>query len=157
MISTYGLMRRVLVIGTSPPLWLLNNVAYAENLRAWQAQRQNDQARPVNPLVDWALATENAPSIRELSGWLESEGGDLPLLIDHYPDLPSDNFSGMSRIVDTQAVLQADSQVRSSIHQLQRDVIIMLGSRPTRMYPRTLHHGYFFAQVCEIRKYLLTS
>ncbi|KAG2183685.1 hypothetical protein INT43_006693 [Umbelopsis isabellina] len=147
-ISTYGLMRRVLVLGTSPPQRLLSNAAYSRNLRAWQAQLRNGQQRLVNPLLDWAQETEDSQSIRELRGWLESEDGDLPSFINHYPETPSDNYRGLSRSLGTQDVLQADRQARASIQHLHKDVIIMLGSRPTRMYPRTLHHGYFFAQVC---------
>ena len=70
-----------------------------------------------------------------------------PGFINHYSDIPSDNYQGLNRNLSLEATMAADRNVRTSIQVLRKDVIVMFGARPTRMFPRTLHHGYFFANV----------
>ena len=133
-------------IGTAPPRTTLQNPNYAENLRVWQASIQAGRVVS-NPLLDWDEESQTSRSIRELEGWVETDDGVLPGFINHYSDIPSDNYQGLNRNLSLEATMAADRNVRTSIQVLRKDVIVMFGARPTRMFPRTLHHGYFFANV----------
>ncbi|KAJ2956577.1 hypothetical protein NQZ79_g7587 [Umbelopsis isabellina] len=159
-IHTISLVSRVLIVGTAPPVTMLNNPEYQRNLQEWISQV--NQGTPIsNPPVDVMTESDISPTLRFLrdlvqedpidpdqgSDLMQVEPGYIPDFIDHYPDVESDNYRGLARAVSVEQIRLADRNVRQSIQQLNRDIIIMLGARPTFLYPHRQRRHYF-AEVC---------
>jgi hypothetical protein len=77
--GTYGLMRRILVVGTAPPITVLHSQEYQAALQA-----------STNPLLVWPTAARNSLSLRTLMNILTSNDFELidllPPFINQFPD-----------------------------------------------------------------------
>lgn len=86
-------------------------------------------------------------NIRFLAHLLRDGTQPLPTCIDHYPRLLSDSYRGLLGATSFDDVWEADTNVRQCIAHLQRDVMVMVGRRPTLLYPQD-HRSYYFTTVC---------
>jgi hypothetical protein len=168
-VSTIGLMRRALVIGTCPPAWLLNSPEYTRNLNEW-VTAVNSGRVVSNPVLNIDTLAERSDNIRALGHHLRSDDDYLPEFIDHHPTLLSGNFlySNSYRLyhyivanidqnpgnfddqfkeLQPTTLVDADRRVQRSISTLRKDVIIMLGARPTLLFAKQQRRN-FFALVC---------
>ncbi|KAG2178879.1 hypothetical protein INT43_001725 [Umbelopsis isabellina] len=137
-IPTYGLLRRLLFVGTAPP----NRISDSDYYR-----RLLD--RHAQPLMDWEVEIDNSRSIRELRDiyLADVENDYLPGFINHFPDRSSERFDDMSRTLSTQEIRQYDANLRNRIEELHRTVIVFYGARPTHMVP-FIQRWVFLSQVC---------
>ncbi|KAH8549075.1 hypothetical protein BGW37DRAFT_530684 [Umbelopsis sp. PMI_123] len=146
--NTYGLMRRALVIGTCPPQTTLTSPNYVQNIREWLGHVNNGRRVP-NPLLNWDSASRDSHNIRALKDQLQSDDDYLPPFINHHPTLVSGNLREQYYNLESTQLLEADRRVQMSISVLQKDVIIMLGARPTLLFAKQ-QRKHFFASVHEI-------
>lgn len=168
-VSTIGLLRRALVIGTCPPEWLLTSREYERNLSEWMTAVNSGRVVS-NPVLNIDRLAERSDNIRALGDQLRSDDGYLPEFIDHHPTIPSGNclflkdyclyhhiianivqnsgnFNDQIRDLQPTELLDADRRVQRSISMLRKDVIIMLGARPTLLFAKEQRRK-FFALVC---------
>ncbi|KAJ2964647.1 hypothetical protein NQZ79_g521 [Umbelopsis isabellina] len=154
-IGTIGLLRRSLIVAIAPPATLLNNPIYQRNLARWRDRLANG-IEVSNPVVTPDLSN-GSPTFTHLTEVFDVEVDDLPTFIDHYPDYLSDNYDGIRRQLNIDDIRIADAGVRRSVDVLNRDVVIMLGARPTLLHHHPQRTDYF-TQVCtQIELYWLTT
>lgn len=144
--NTWGMVQRAMVIGTAPPQREFHKATYQINLREWQERTQTHQPT-WNPLLNWGQASMSSQNIRALRNLLQSQSGDLPPFINHYPKSLSRNYRELFQALNMSDIVEADKDVQSSIKNLNKDVIILLGARPTFLYSASQSRHYF-AEVC---------
>jgi hypothetical protein len=145
-LNTYNLVKRSMIVGTSPPQTVLTNPAYVEVVRRWY-QEINEGREAVHPLLDWNEAAIASQNVRSLTEQFQSEDDFLPPFINHHPGLVSETYQDQFPRLTPTELLAADKQVQASITLLRADVIIMLGARPTLLFAKE-QSTRFFASVC---------
>ncbi|KAG2174245.1 hypothetical protein INT43_004266 [Umbelopsis isabellina] len=123
---TIGLVSRVLIVSTAPPITKLNNPDYQGILQVWI--NQVAQGVPIsNPPVDVMAESDTSPNMRFLRDLVQEdpidpdqgpdlmqiEPGYIPDFIDLYPDEESDNYRGLARAVSVEQIRRADRNVPS--------------------------------------------
>lgn len=122
--STYSLLRRVIAVGTAPPITVLNDVNYRRSL-----------GNVRNPLLNWILAAQESLNIQLLADILFTDGEEFPVFVDHYPRTASGKYTELLAALSIEEIKQGDRDLRSSIIDHRRDVIVMIGGRPTLLSP----------------------
>jgi hypothetical protein len=80
--NTYGLLRRLMIVGNAPPQTHFDREGYQESLLT-----------NTNPLLDWSQESQRSRNIRRLMDMLTLDNPDfvreLPPFINHYPGMNS--------------------------------------------------------------------
>ncbi|KAJ2962179.1 hypothetical protein NQZ79_g2705 [Umbelopsis isabellina] len=134
--ATWNWSSRVFVVGTAPPATLLVDPDYQDRL-----------ARHNNPVLDLAELSNRSTNIAFLALLLQGALDILPPFVDHWPDMECDNWGDFRRAVSFEDILRADRNLREAIDSHRRDVIVMVGRRPTLLYPQT-HTMSYFTDIC---------
>lgn len=123
-----------------------------------------------NPVLNMDTLAEQSDNTGALGHQLRTDDDYLPEFIDHHPTLLSGNllysnsyclyhymvanidpnigdFDEQMRDLQPTELLDADRRVQRSISTLRKDVIIMLGARPTLLFAKQQRRN-FFALVC---------
>ncbi|KAH8549076.1 hypothetical protein BGW37DRAFT_542072 [Umbelopsis sp. PMI_123] len=132
--NTFGLLQRAM-------LGVLNDLDYRRNLSEWRAQIQAGEAIS-NPVLDWEYQSKKSVNIRDLSQLLQSDDDDLPLFIDHYPDFQSKTYHDLFKDLEMADIMAADLNVKNSIENLNRHVIIFYRARPTLLFDKSQARRY---------------
>jgi hypothetical protein len=145
--NTWGMVQRAIVIGTAPPQTLLSDATYQRSLEDWRSRVERFGGQTWNPLLDWERSSGKSRNIQDLMNLLASGGDELPTFVDHYPGKLSGSHCELLQNLEMSEIMAADTSVRQTITSLNKDVIIMLGARPTLLYPRQQTRHYL-AAVC---------
>ena len=130
--STYGLLRRLMIVASAPPEYLFISQAYQDAL-----------AVTSSPTLDWDWAVRTSSNVELLWEMLVADSGETPVFIDHYPEIDSPTFRKTYMKFSKDYIMDSDEKVKISIKEHGCDVVLMLGSRPT-----------FLSTVSQNRRYL---
>ncbi|KAG2184607.1 hypothetical protein INT43_000516 [Umbelopsis isabellina] len=134
--NTWAWSDRVMVIGTAPPRTVLTDATYISDL-------EQDH----NPLLRWVDSITRSRNIAYLAHLLQDGIDELPPYINHWPTMECDNWGDFRRAVTFADIREADRSLMETIASLHRDVIVMVGRRPTLLYPHN-HHSSYFTDIC---------
>ena len=143
--NTWGMVQRAIVIGTAPPQTLLSDATYQRSLEDWRSRVEIFGGQTWNPLLDWERSSGKSRNIQDLMNLLASGRDELPTLVNHYPDKLLGSHCELLQNLEMSEIMAADTSVRQTITSLNKDVIIMLGARPTLLYPRQQTRHYLAA------------
>lgn len=86
--NTYGLLRRMMIVGNAPPQTGFDREGYQESLLT-----------DANPLLDWSQESQRSRNIRRLMDILTMDNpdlvGELPPFINHYPGMNSKKIDAL--------------------------------------------------------------
>jgi hypothetical protein len=136
--------RRLVFVGTSAPQTTFDRPAYQGRLD-----------EEVSPVTNLTTESESSPALNTVLNIATDDGDDeaeyeddeTPPFIDHHPRIVSERFRDMAQNLNVDALVHDDQALKDSIAALNRDVIVMLDSRPTMMFPH-IQRRNFLVGVC---------
>jgi uncharacterized Zn-finger protein len=143
--GTYGLMRRILVVGPDPPITVLQSQEYQASLQA-----------SINPPLVWPTAARNSLSIRTLMSILISNDfeliGLLPPYINQFPDNQSEKIDIISVSLTNNDVRRMDDNVREVVTNLCKDIVLIIGACQTHITPTVGFQRSLIYETCVTKK-----
>lgn len=149
--NTYGLLQRALMVGSAPPQRQYDQIDYQDLI-----------SREINPVLDWRTTLSGSGSLEWLRDFLsQSDGANidgLPPFVNHYPDQVSDKIDRHSAKFDLSYVISKDKILVSTVQQLQKNVVIMLGARRTLLHPSAVdQRRSLYTKLCGNLYYVCVS